>query len=128
MAVPFILQTTQHQTAWRSSLRPIHDTDDTEIEAIAATGARKSQILTHAIPPHAVLTFLGIRVFCWDINIRESAISGLLGANRIAVRFQSRWTVLAWLQNSLGVLDVLQTVVVSAGGSAICARRLFWVG
>ncbi|MFN4059020.1 MAG: phosphonate ABC transporter, permease protein PhnE [Roseinatronobacter sp.] len=96
----------------------IEETDDKQIEAITATGASKSQILNYAIVPQVLPTFYGISVFRWDINIRESAILGLVGAGGIGAQLQSSLNVLAWPQVSLIMLVILATVVVSEWVSA----------
>ncbi|MDO5647032.1 phosphonate ABC transporter, permease protein PhnE [Paracoccus sp. (in: a-proteobacteria)] len=96
----------------------IEETDIKQIEAITATGASQGQILTYGIVPQVLPTFYGISVFRWDINIRESAILGLVGAGGIGMQLQSSLNVLAWPQVSLIILVVLATVVISEWVSA----------
>jgi phosphonate transport system permease protein len=47
---------------------------------VTATGASPAQVLSYGIVPQVMPAFWGITVFRWDINIRESAILGLVGA------------------------------------------------
>ncbi|MDM7484471.1 MAG: phosphonate ABC transporter, permease protein PhnE [Vibrio metschnikovii] len=96
----------------------IEETELTQIEAITSTGASRAQILNYAIVPQVLPTFFGISVFRWDINIRESAILGLVGAGGIGMQLQSSLNVLAWPQVTLIILVVLATVVVSEWISA----------
>ncbi len=96
----------------------IEETDLTQVEAITSTGASRSQVLNYAIVPQVLPTFFGISVFRWDINIRESAILGLVGAGGIGMQLQSSLNVLAWPQVTLIILVVLATVVVSEWISA----------
>ncbi|WP_217540022.1 phosphonate ABC transporter, permease protein PhnE [Vibrio metschnikovii] len=96
----------------------IEETDLTQVEAITSTGASLAQILNYAIVPQVLPTFFGISVFRWDINIRESAILGLVGAGGIGMQLQSSLNVLAWPQVTLIILVVLATVVVSEWISA----------
>ncbi|WP_217520801.1 phosphonate ABC transporter, permease protein PhnE [Vibrio metschnikovii] len=96
----------------------IEETDLTQVEAITSTGASRAQILNYAIVPQVLPTFFGISVFRWDINIRESAILGLVGAGGIGMQLQSSLNVLAWPQVTLIILVVLATVVVSEWISA----------
>lgn len=96
----------------------IEETELTQIEAITATGASQAQVLNYAIVPQVLPTFFGISVFRWDINIRESAILGLVGAGGIGMQLQSSLNVLAWPQVTLIILVVLATVVVSEWISA----------
>jgi phosphonate transport system permease protein len=96
----------------------IEETDERQIEAITATGAGKAQILNYAIVPQVLPTFFGISVFRWDINIRESAILGLVGAGGLGTQLQASLNVLAWPQVTLIILVVLATVVLSEWVSA----------
>ncbi|TCM87554.1 phosphonate ABC transporter, permease protein PhnE [Rhodovulum steppense] len=96
----------------------IEETDIAQIEAITATGATKAQILNYGIVPQVLPSFYGISVFRWDINIRESAILGLVGAGGIGAQLQASLNVLAWPQVTLIILVILATVVVSEWVSA----------
>ena len=96
----------------------IEETDTTQIEAITATGASRAQVLNYGIVPQVLPTFYGISVFRWDINIRESAILGLVGAGGIGSQLQASLNVLAWPQVMLIILVILVTVVVSEWVSA----------
>jgi phosphonate transport system permease protein len=96
----------------------IEETDDSQIEAITATGASRAQILNYGIVPQVLPAFYGISVFRWDINIRESAILGLVGAGGIGAQLQSSLNILAWPQVTLIVLVILGTVIVSEWVSA----------
>ena len=96
----------------------IEETDAAQIEAITATGASQAQILSYGIVPQVLPSFYGISVFRWDINIRESAILGLVGAGGIGAQLNSSLNLLAWPQVTLIILVILATVVVSEWVSA----------
>ncbi|MFA5538838.1 MAG: phosphonate ABC transporter, permease protein PhnE [Gemmobacter sp.] len=96
----------------------IEETDEKQVEAVTATGAGKVQILNYAIWPQVLPTFVGISVFRWDINIRESTILGLVGAGGIGMQLQASLNTLAWPQVLLIVLVILATVIVSEGISS----------
>lgn len=96
----------------------IEETDVSQIEAITATGASRGQILSYGIVPQVLPAFYGISVFRWDINLRESAILGLVGAGGIGAQLQASMNVLAWPQVTLIILVVLATVVFSEWVSA----------
>ncbi|WP_043527108.1 phosphonate ABC transporter, permease protein PhnE [Litchfieldella xinjiangensis] len=91
----------------------IEETEVSQVEAVAATGASRAQVLNYAIVPQVFPAFLGISVFRWDINIRESTILGLVGAGGIGLKLQSSINVLAWSQVATILLLILGTVVVS---------------
>jgi len=91
----------------------IEETDKKQIEAITATGASGAQVLSYGIVPQVLPAFWGITVFRWDINIRESAILGLVGAGGIGLKLNASLNTLAWSQISVILLLILGTVVVS---------------
>ncbi|MFU8823511.1 phosphonate ABC transporter, permease protein PhnE [Yoonia sp.] len=91
----------------------IEETDKKQIEAITATGASGAQVLSYGIVPQVLPAFWGITVFRWDINIRESAILGLVGAGGIGLKLNASLNTLAWGQISVILLLILGTVVVS---------------
>jgi phosphonate transport system permease protein len=96
----------------------IEETDIRQIEAITATGASPAQVLSYGIVPQILPAFWGITVFRWDINIRESAILGLVGAGGLGLKLQSSLNVLAWPQVTMILAVILVTVVLSEWVSA----------
>lgn len=96
----------------------IEETDTRQIEAVTATGASPSQVLNYAIVPQIMPAFWGITVFRWDINIRESAILGLVGAGGLGLKLQASLNTLAWPQVTMILILILLTVVMSEWVSA----------
>lgn len=96
----------------------IEETDTNQIEAVTATGASRLQVLNYGIVPQVMPAFWGIAVFRWDINIRESAILGLVGAGGLGLKLQSSLNVLAWPQVTMILIVILATVVLSEWVSA----------
>ncbi len=96
----------------------IEEIDETQVEAITATGASGPQTLTFGIVPQILPAFAGISVFRWDINIRESTVLGLVGAGGIGLQLSGSINTLAWTQVSVILLAILSTVLVSEWVSA----------
>jgi len=96
----------------------IEEIDATQVEAVTATGAARAQVLAWGIVPQILPAFAGIAVFRWDINIREAAILGLVGAGGIGMNLQSSINVLAWPQVTMIFILILATVAVSEWLSA----------
>jgi phosphonate transport system permease protein len=96
----------------------IEEIDETQVEAVTATGASGVQVLNYGIVPQILPAFAGISVFRWDINIRESAILGLVGAGGIGLQLSSSIDTVTWTQVSLILLVILVTVVLSEWVSA----------
>jgi phosphonate transport system permease protein len=96
----------------------IEETELTQIEAVQATGASGAQLLNYGYWPQIAPAFWGISVFRWDINIRESAVLGLVGAGGLGLQLQASLSVLAWPQVTTILLVILATVVFSEWVSA----------
>ena len=96
----------------------IEEIDETQVEAIAATGASRLQVLVYGIVPQILPAFAGISVFRWDINIRESAVLGLVGAGGIGLQLNASINTVTWTQVSVILIVILATVVVSEWVSA----------
>ena len=98
--------------------KSIEEIDQTQVEAIQATGATRAQQILYAIVPQVLPTFAGVGVYRWDINIRESSILGLVGAGGIGLQLNGSINTLAWTQVSLILLVILFTVIISEWISA----------
>ncbi|MDF2367924.1 phosphonate ABC transporter, permease protein PhnE [Sneathiella sp.] len=96
----------------------IEEIDETQIEAINATGASALQRLDYGITPQITPAFAGITVFRWDINIRESTVLGLVGAGGLGLKLQASINVLAWGQVTTIFIVILATVIISEWVSA----------
>ncbi|WP_029029773.1 phosphonate ABC transporter, permease protein PhnE [Salinarimonas rosea] len=96
----------------------IEEIDESQVAAVKATGARGAQVIDYAIVPQILPTFAGVSVFRWDINIRESAVLGLVGAGGIGVQLNSSLARLAWSEVTVIFVVILATVVVSEWVSA----------
>lgn len=102
----------------------IEEADPRQIEAVTATGAGPAQVVVFGIVPQVLPAFWGITVFRWDINIRESAILGLVGAGGLGLKLQASLNTLAWPQVTMILIVILATVVVSEWISASVRRAL----
>ena len=96
----------------------IEEIDETQVEAVTATGAAGPQVLAYGIVPQVLPAFAGISVFRWDINIRESTVLGLVGAGGIGLQLQASLNILAWPQVTLILIAIFATVIVSEWVSA----------
>jgi len=96
----------------------IEEIDESQVEAVRATGASNTQTTVYGIVPQVLPAFAGISVFRWDINIRESTVLGLVGAGGIGLELNAAITQLHWTQVSLMLLVIIGTVVLGEWVSA----------
>ena len=61
----------------------IEDIDEGQVEAIRATGANWLKVLIFGILPQVLPRYIGLSIYRWDINLRESTILGIVGAGGI---------------------------------------------
>ncbi|MFD0935002.1 phosphonate ABC transporter, permease protein PhnE [Methylobacterium trifolii] len=83
------------------------------IEALTAAGAGRLSTLVFGYWPQVKPAFWSIALFRWDINIRESAVLGLVGAGGIGVALDTALNLLYWDQVAV-VLAAIFSVVVLA--------------
>jgi phosphonate transport system permease protein len=83
------------------------------VEALAAAGAPWPSIFLKGYWPQVVPAFWGITLFRWDINVRESAVLGLVGAGGIGMAIDSAMNLFQWERVAL-MLVVIFAVVVAA--------------
>ncbi len=102
----------------------IEEIDQKQVEAVSSTGASRMQVIDYAIVPQVLPSFLGITVFRWDINIRESAILGLVGAGGLGLKLQSSLNMLAWPQVTTIFIVILATVILAECVSAAVRKAL----
>ena len=81
------------------------------IEALTAAGAPWTSKMLKGFWPQIQPAFLALALFRWDINVRESAVLGLVGAGGLGVALDTALNNLYWDQVGL-VLFVIFTVVV----------------
>ena len=96
----------------------IEEIDPSQVEAVTAPGASRAQVIDYAIVPQILPAFAGISVYRWDINIRESAILGLVGAGGIGLQLDASLSTLAWPQVTMILIVILCAVLVSEWVSA----------
>jgi phosphonate transport system permease protein len=71
--------------------------DPGPLEAIAATGARRWQIVIYGVIPQIIPSYLAFTLYRWDINIRMATIIALVGGGGIG-------TLLFYFKNEVGRL------------------------
>lgn len=91
----------------------IEEISPTAVEAIAATGASRPQVIAWGVFPQIAPTLAGISVFRWDINIRESTVLGLVGAGGMGLKLNAALNTLAWPKVTMILVVIFATVIVS---------------
>ena len=88
----------------------IEGIEEGPMEAIAATGANKVQIVWHAVVPQIVLPFLSFTIYRWDINVRMATIIGLVGGGGIGTMLMQYQGLARW--HEVGLIVIMIAIVV----------------
>jgi phosphonate transport system permease protein len=83
------------------------------IEALTAAGASWSSRVLYGYWPQIKPAFVGIAMFRWDINVRESSVLGLVGAGGIGMAMNAAIDTFEWQRVALILLVIFAVVVVS---------------
>ena len=83
------------------------------IEALTATGAAPPAILLKGYWPQVKPAFLAIAVFRWDINVRESAVLGLVGGGGLGMALDTALSNLYWDQAGLVLVVIFAVVIIT---------------
>jgi len=73
----------------------VESVDPGPLEAIAATGARRWQVVIFGVIPQVIPSYLAFTLYRWDINIRMATIIALVGGGGIG-------TLLFYWKNEVG--------------------------
>lgn len=90
----------------------IEDVDETQAEAIRATGARWWQLINYAIQPQVMPRLIGLSCYRLDINFRESAVIGIVGAGGIGATLNT--AIDRYEYDSAGAILILIIAIVMA--------------
>lgn len=90
----------------------LEETDHGNIEALKAVGASWPNILIKGYWPQVLPAFFSIVLFRWDINIRESAVLGLVGAGGIGMALDTALNLFYWDRVALILLTIFAVVMV----------------
>ena len=83
------------------------------IEALTAVGAPKRSIFIKGYWPQVKPAFWSIALFRWDINVRESAVLGLVGAGGIGMAMDSSMNLFRWDQVAVVLLTIFAVVILA---------------
>jgi phosphonate transport system permease protein len=90
----------------------IENIDIKPVEAIRAVGGNPFQVLWYGILPQILPVVIGTVIFEWDINIRRSAVMGLVGAGGLGLVFFRQMAQFNYGGVSMVILAVLVLILI----------------
>ena len=83
------------------------------VEALTAVGASRASIFLKGYWPQVKPSFWSIALFRWDINVRESAVLGLVGAGGIGMAMDSAMNLFRWDQVAVVLITIFAVVILA---------------
>ena len=102
----------------------IEDINETQAEAIRATGANWWQAVNYGIQPQVMPRLIGLSLYRLDINFRESAVIGIVGAGGIGATLNTAMN--RYEYDTAGAILMMIIVIVLIAGYASSHLRK-WV-
>jgi phosphonate transport system permease protein len=108
----------------KMSAEAIEDIDHGPVEAIRAVGGGPFQVFLYAVLPQVLPQVIGVVIFEWEINIRRSAILGLVGAGGLGLVFFRQMNTFNHHGVTTVILAILIIIVFGEAISHAIRRRM----
>lgn len=108
----------------KMSAEAIEDIDHGPVEAIRAVGGGPFQVFLYAVLPQVLPQIIGVVIFEWEINIRRSAILGLVGAGGLGLVFFRQMNTFNHHGVTTVILAILIIIVLGEAISHAIRRRM----
>lgn len=102
----------------------IEDTDRAPIEAIRATGASWLQLVNYGIQPQVMPRLIGLSVYRLDINFRESAVIGIVGAGGVGATLNTAFDRYEYDTAAAILITIIAIVMATEYLSSVVRRRV----
>ena len=100
------------------------EVDPKPLEAMAAVGATKLQIIRYAVLPQVIPSLIANTLYRFDVNIRMSIFLGVVGAGGIGFRLVMAMRLLQYREAMASILVILLLVVICEKFSDAFRRRI----
>jgi phosphonate transport system permease protein len=125
-ALPGVLALALHSVGMVAKFyaEAIEHVDPRPLEAAAAAGAGRLQVILHAVLPQVLPQLADITIYRWEYHFRASAVLGIVGAGGIGFELMAALRLIRYDQVAAILLTILACVVVVDGLGAALRRQL----
>ncbi len=102
----------------------IEEIDKVQLEAIRSTGAGWLQLVSYAVRPQVMPRLVGLSLYRLDINFRESAVIGIVGAGGIGAALNTSFARYEYDTSAAILLIIIAIVLVAENVSGMIRRRI----
>ena len=90
-------------------------------------GASKCQVITFAVVPQIMASFIGNNLYILDRNIRMATMLGIVGAGGIGYELQSSFRMFNYPRVSAIIIVIFVTIFVIDKISSYIRSKVIWV-
>jgi phosphonate transport system permease protein len=102
----------------------IEEIDEAQAEAVRSTGASWWQLINYAVQPQVMPRLIGLSLYRLDINFRESAVIGIVGAGGIGATLNTAIDRYEYDSAGAILLIIIGIVMVAEYGSSYLRKFL----
>lgn len=102
----------------------IEDIDPAQAEAVRATGASWLQLINYGVQPQVMPRLIGLSLYRLDINFRESAVVGIVGAGGIGATLNTALDRYEYDSAAAVLILIIVIVMLCEYGSSIIRKRI----
>ncbi len=102
----------------------IEDIESTQVEAVRATGASWMQVIIYSVSPQVMPRLVGLSMYRLDINFRESAVIGIVGAGGIGATLNTAFDRYEYDTAAAILILIILIVLLAEYSSGIIRKRL----
>jgi len=102
----------------------IEEIDPAPLEAIRATGASWLQLMDYGVLPQIMPRLIGLTIYRFDINLRESAIVGIVGAGGIGATLETTFDRYEFRTAGAILIVIIGPVMLTEWSSTLIRKRL----
>lgn len=125
-ALPGVLALALHSTGMVGKFyaEAIEHVDPKPMEAAAAAGANRFQIIMFSVLPQVLPQLADITIYRWEYHFRASAVLGIVGAGGIGFELMAALRLIKYDEVSAILLSILACVIVVDSIGTALRRRL----
>ncbi|MDQ2086759.1 phosphonate ABC transporter, permease protein PhnE [Herbivorax sp. ANBcel31] len=96
----------------KAYIAALEEIDKGQIEALKSVGAKWFHIIGQGVMPQFKPTFIGWSLFQFDLNIRDSAILGMIGAGGLGLALMGNIRLFQYQQASTAILTIFVLIII----------------
>lgn len=125
-ALPGVLALALHSTGMVGKFyaEAIEHVDPKPMEAAAAAGASRFQVIMYAVLPQVLPQLADITIYRWEYHFRASAVLGIVGAGGIGFELMAALRLIKYDEVSAILLSILACVIVVDSIGSMLRRHL----